>query len=146
MTGYLIRRRGLGRVRVRRVSPHVTTVMSRPVCTVATGLVLGDALRQLVRTGLRHLVVVDEAGRFAGVLVDRAIVAAWARDPSALDRLRVRDVVDRQPAVVDETATVAQAAGVMCAADVDAVAVVDDAGEPVGVLTGGDLAALVARS
>jgi len=130
--------------RTRLVVAPVREIMSTPVVTVLDRVRLCDALTLLVGTGLRHLVAVDEGGRCLGVLVDRDLVSAWAADPTALGRLRVRDLVTGGPAV-DEGATVTLAAGIMCTAGVDAVAVVDTDDRPQGIVTGGDLAAWLAR-
>jgi CBS domain-containing protein len=118
--------------------------MTRTGLTVRDDLSLGDALTVMVRGGIRHLVIVDSVGRCAGVLPDRVVASAFARDPSALTWQRVADVVDTPPALVGVESTVADVARVMCASDVDAVAVVDADGRPVGLATAGDLVALLA--
>lgn len=120
-------------------------VMSRPVRGVQTSATLGEALGVMVRDGLRHLVVTDEAGRCVGVLADRSVVAAWAAEPTSLTYRRVSSVLDRTPAVLAEQAAVVDAARLMRTACVDAVAVVDGRGVPVGIVTGSDLVALLAR-
>lgn len=123
----------------------VGEVMSRPVLAVDAGVRLVDALQTMVRSGRRHLVVVDGAGRCLGVLADRVIASAWAQDPAGLSRRAVAGVLDTaRPATVSESARVVDAARLMRAAGVDAVAVVDAAGSPVGIVTGSDLIGLLA--
>lgn len=114
-----------------------------PVC-IRSGTLLGDALAEMAGASLRHLVVVDDAGRCAGVLNDRCIVAAWAADPGALACQRVSSLLEAHAAVIDD-ATVTDAARLMRTAAVDAVAVVDSRCVPVGIVTGSDLVALLAR-
>lgn len=46
----------------------VADVMSAPLQTVAVDINVADAARRMEATGLRHLVVVDAAGRMAGVV------------------------------------------------------------------------------
>jgi len=46
----------------------VADVMSAPLHTVAVDINVADAARRMEATGLRHLVVVDAAGRMAGVV------------------------------------------------------------------------------
>ncbi|TXI75641.1 MAG: CBS domain-containing protein [Dechloromonas sp.] len=46
----------------------VADVMSAPLQTVAVDINVADAARRMEATGLRHLVVVDAAGRIAGVV------------------------------------------------------------------------------
>ncbi|MFC7546708.1 HPP family protein [Plantactinospora sp. GCM10030261] len=122
----------------------VIEVMSAPVRTIPADLALGEALRRMLQAGCRHLVVVDRAGRCLGVLADRTIAAAWAYDPTVLSRRAAGTVLDLEPATLDRYARVLDAARLMRTAGVDAVAMVDDDGRPVGILTGGDLIALLA--
>ncbi|HEX6873495.1 MAG TPA: CBS domain-containing protein [Micromonosporaceae bacterium] len=129
---------------VELISQPVTEVMSRPVFSVLADLLLVDVLAAMVGTGLRHLVVVDEADRCLGVIADRAVAAAWATDPSALSYLPVGRVLDRRPSLVGTEATVGDVARAMYTDGVDAVAVIDRTGSPVGMITGADLVALMA--
>ncbi|MEU7820769.1 CBS domain-containing protein [Catellatospora sp. NPDC049133] len=124
---------------------QISEVMSAPPYCVRPSTTLGDALAVMVREGLRHLVVTDEGGRCVGVLADRAVVAAWAAEPATLSYRRISSVLDRTPAVVAAEAAVVDAARLMRTACVDAVAVVDARGVAVGVVTGSDLVALLAR-
>ncbi|MEV4416048.1 CBS domain-containing protein [Catellatospora sp. NPDC049609] len=124
---------------------RISEVMTSPVRHVETSTTLGEALAEMVRDGLRHLVVTDEGGRCVGVLADRCVVAAWAAEPASLTYRRVSSVLDRTPAVVAADAAVMDAARLMRTECVDAVAVVDARGVAVGVVTGSDLVALLAR-
>jgi CBS domain-containing protein len=122
----------------------VAELMSHPVVCVTPGTSLHDALVVMLRTGLRHLVVVDADKRCRGVLADRAVTAAWAANPSALEWQSVAAVLDPRPAVVPADATAADVARLMCLDRVDAAAVIDRRGYPLGVVTGGDLVTLMA--
>jgi CBS domain-containing protein len=122
----------------------VVELMSHPVFCVTSPTRLGDALVLMLRTGLRHLVVVDDEQRCRGVVADRAVTAAWAADPSSLVWQCVGGLLDPRPAVVGADATVADAARLMFADRIDATAVIDRYGRPVGVVTGGDLVSLMA--
>lgn len=122
----------------------VSEVMSHPVFSVTADVVLGDALAAMVRTGRRHIAVVDDAFRCLGVVGDRAVAAAWAFDPTALARTVVGQLLELRPAVVGSDATVRDVARAMCLDSVDAVAVIDRGGCPIGIVTGGDLVALMA--
>ncbi|MFC7245246.1 CBS domain-containing protein [Catellatospora aurea] len=119
--------------------------MSAPPAQVSASATLEQALAAMAGTGLRHLVAVDEAGRCAGILSDRAVVAAWASDPGSLSRRRVASLLDSTAAAVDADAHVVDAARHMCAGHVDAVAVVDRRGCAIGVITGSDLVNLLTR-
>lgn len=124
---------------------QVSAVMSSPVMSIDAGMSLGDALQTMVRAGLRHLAVTGSDGRFIGILSDRAIAAAWAADPDGLGQTDVSLVLEPGPARVPPAAHVLDAARAMRRAGTDAVAVIDDAGTVVGIVTGTDLIAQLAR-
>lgn len=124
------------------VDGPVTAVMDHRVHPVAVSASLGEALEVMVRADLRHLVVLDAGGRCLGVLGDRAVAAAWASDPAALSAIQVARLLDPHPAVVARTATVGEVVRTMHG--VDAVAVIDGSGAPVGMVTGRDLLTLMA--
>jgi CBS domain-containing protein len=132
-----------GRVHLAR--RRIVEVMSRPAVTIPVYATLDEALTKMVRTGLRHLAVVDEGGHCTGVLSDRAVVAAWAVDYASLSHRAVASLLDADPALVSFRDTVADAARLMGAGGIDAVAVADDHGDPVGMVTGSDLVRLLAR-
>jgi CBS domain-containing protein len=128
------------------VSLPVSAIMSRPVFTITTDVVLANALMAMVRTGRRHLAVVDARDRCVGVIGDRALAAAWASDPTALAVMCVHHLLDARPSVVGLDATVGDVARRMHGDAVDAVAVIDSTGVPVGMISGSDLIGLMATT
>lgn len=132
------------RVNVRLACRPISEVMSKPAVTVAENALLDDALMKMISTGLRHLAVVDEHGTCVGMLSDRIIAAAWAADYHALTCRSVATVLDPEPALISARSAVIDAARKMRETAVDAVAVVDPEGRPVGVVTGSDLVSLLA--
>ena len=123
----------------------VRSVMSAPVLAVTVDSTLQDALAALVNTGLRHLAVVDASGHCRGLLADRAIAAVWVRDPGALARRRVADLVSGHPPAVHPQAPVTAVARIMVHSGVDAVPVVDATGHLVGIVTTTDLVRALAE-
>lgn len=123
----------------------VTDVMSHPVYTVRGDVTLVQALGAMVATGRRHLAVVDSEDRCLGVVGDRAVAAAWADDPGVLEHRRIRQLLDAKPSLVGADATVGDVARRMYTDGVDAVAVIDRHGCPIGMVTGGDLIGLMAQ-
>ena len=123
----------------------VTTVMSHPVLAVSASALFSDALHALITHGLRHLTVVDEEGRCVGLLADRTVAAEWAGRPMAFVRRAVASACVDRPPIVDRDATVATAARMMRRCGTDAVIVVDPDRRPLGILTGGDVIALLAK-
>lgn len=123
----------------------VATVMSSPALAVPTTALFDEVLRTLVANGVRHLAVVDGAGRCVGLLADRAVAAEWVGRPMAFQRRIVADACSEVQPIVRRDATVVVAARVMRHCGTDAVVVVDDDHRPVGVLTGSDVIALLAK-
>jgi CBS domain-containing protein len=82
-------------------------VMSAPAITLPLTATAGDAALLMARRGIRHVVVVDAAGRIAGVVSER--------DLFSLQRLSVRDLAS----AIRRAADVATL--VHCAADVRAL-------------------------
>ncbi|MDI1464783.1 CBS domain-containing protein [Catellatospora sp. KI3] len=123
----------------------VQQIMSRPVYCARISSLLGNALAGMARHRVRHLVVIDDYDRCVGVIADRAIVAAWAANPTSLSSHTVETILDPHPAVVDSDATVMDAARLMGKTGVDAVAVVEGHGVATGIITGVDLVALLAH-
>lgn len=129
---------------VRLARMPITSVMSKAE-TVSARALLEEALVHMAHSGVRYIAVVDEQGRCLGVLSDRVVTAAWAIDYDALSHRTVAGVLDLEPAVISARDAVVDAARLMHAKGVDAVAVLDDHGRPVGMVSGGDLINLLAR-
>lgn len=121
----------------------VAEAMSSPVLCVPADTLLGDASRAMARSGRRHLVVTDGAGRCVGILTDRGLTATWARDPAAFSREPVTTAIGDPPATVGIDAQVRDVARAMRKTGDDAVAVVDANGMPIGIVTRTDLVALL---
>ncbi len=124
---------------------HIVDVMSKPPVVVSDRELLDDALVKMIGAGLRHLVVVDDTGRCVGVLSDRAITAVWATDFNALAVRSVASALEGEPATIGVLNEVVDAALLMRAQGVDALAVTDTEGRPVGIVTGSVLVALLAN-
>ncbi len=126
-------------------------VMSAPVTVVRDHDSAWHALVRFTETGLRHLVVLDDADRLVGVLEDRRVLALWPLEPVTLHRETVghlvRSVRSDLPGTpqVHHSAPVPVAAEVMLRFAVDGLAVVDDRGWVVGIVTGSDLVRSLAR-
>lgn len=82
---------------VRLARRRIAEVMSKPAVTIPLHATLDEALNKMVRTGLRHLAVVDDGGHCTGVLSDRAIAAAWAANYAALAHSTVASVLEPIP-------------------------------------------------
>ncbi len=141
-----IKERETGSQLARRESTSSSiNVMSKPPMVVSDRELLDDALVKMIKAGLRHLVVVDETGRCVGVLSDRAITALWAKDFNALAVRSVASALQGEPEKIGPLSEVINAAILMRAQGVDALAVTDTEGRPLGIVTGSDLVPLPAK-
>ena len=117
--------------------------MSPAVVAVLAGSRLSEAVDTFVRTGLRHLVVVDATGRSAGILSQESVTTAWLA-PATRRVSRVHEIVSHPDTSVHADTTVQEVAGLMRACRLDAVPVVGQDGRLIGVVTRTDLVRLLA--
>jgi CBS domain-containing protein len=114
--------------------------MTRPVLTIETGETLRDAWQLMFVSGLRHLVVLDDEGIPIGVLSDRAVLADSSSTRNHWGDLLVRDVLARVPrASIHRDSTAQEAAHEMSVLAVEALAVTEEGGRLVGILTESDV-------
>jgi CBS domain-containing protein len=124
----------------------VRDVMSAPLVVVRDYDTIWHAVDRFVQTGLHHLVVLDPEDELVGVLDDRGVLAEWPLDAAGMhhrtigELLRSRDGSGATgvPRTHPE-ASVRRAGLLMLDLRVDALAVVDDLGAVVGILTSTDL-------
>jgi CBS domain-containing protein len=131
----------------------VREMMSERPITTRPDVPLRDAAREMVRTRVSALPVVDADGRLLGMLSSRDLVrdllgnylqGGGARHtpskPSPVNRARrmVRDVMTRQVLCVSPDQPLAEVASLMSNKDIERVPVIRD-GRLVGFLTRGDI-------
>ena len=108
-----------------------------------------DVVRQLRAYGLSALPVVDARGRPVGVisLADPAMVPPRLSvlHRAKLAGLHVRELMSRSPITIPVRTSLAEAGRIMCEAHVAQLVAVDDHGRAMGVLSAGDVVALVAE-
>jgi CBS domain-containing protein len=124
----------------------VQDVMSTPLVVVRDYDTIWHAADRFVETRLHHLVVLSAEDQFVGVLDDHRVLAEWPLDAAAMHHRTIGELLRSGPG---ESATVAprthpavslQRAGLlMLDLRVDALAVLDDSGHVVGILTSSDL-------
>jgi CBS domain-containing protein len=129
----------------------VRDMMTELPMTVLPDTPLRDAAREMVRSGVGGLPVIDAAGRVIGILGERELLPHLLRNylsggggprPTANGpagrRSTVRDVMTRQVLCVSPEQPLAEVANLMANKDVDRVPVVRE-GRLIGVLTRGDI-------
>ena len=119
----------------------IRQIMSRHLVAIRSDCDLRVAVDTFLRTGLRHLVVVDEDRTFRGIVTSEQVLAAL----NATGRRRVADHVRTTGLRVRAEDPVRRAARLMVEELVDALPVVDDAGRVIGIVSWSDIVAMVAR-
>ncbi|MCA9287882.1 MAG: KpsF/GutQ family sugar-phosphate isomerase [Phycisphaerales bacterium] len=107
---------------------------------VPEGLTVAQALSHTDHNARRPgaLVVVDAAGRLTGIFTDGDLRRLVGRDPAALTR-PIESVMTRTPRTLPASALVRDAVHMVREFRQDEIPVVDDAGQPVGILDVQDL-------
>ncbi|WP_406289271.1 HPP family protein [Embleya sp. NBC_00896] len=123
----------------------VAEVMSTALLTVAGDESLLMAWELMQRTGFHHLPVVDEEGRCVGLIERSELAVACALPAISLAERYVGDLLPggSQPHV-PLSARIADVADVMTDNAVDALAVTDDSGALIGLVTARDLVSALA--
>lgn len=149
----------------------VTAVMSTDVISVAADTSVEDAVALLARHRISGAPVVDDSGRLIGLLDDSDLIISDARlhGPTVIEILgayfplpgerhrfdedvrhalaaTVGELMHSNPPSVRVTATLEDVATLIRDRGVSRVAVVDDAGRVVGLVTRGDLVAAMGRT
>ncbi len=118
----------------------VRDIMSRRIVAIRSDCDLRVAVDTLLRTALRHLVVVDPDRTCLGIITAEQVLAGLGSR-----RRQVGDHVRDGGLRVHLAEPVRRAAEVMVNGLVDALPVVDDDGHVVGIVTWSDIVAMVAR-
>ncbi|MGH7621683.1 MAG: CBS domain-containing protein [Gemmatimonadaceae bacterium] len=128
----------------------VREIMTESPQSTRSDTLLRDAARDLVRSGIGALPVIEADGLLVGMLSERELMrhmlslaslhGSSARPHTAFERARrtVRDVMTRQVLCVSPDQPLAEVASLMTNKDVDRVPVVEE-GRLVGFLTRGDI-------
>jgi acetoin utilization protein AcuB len=139
----------------------VKEVMTRDPVTIDPEAPLGTAMDVMRRKRIRHLPVIDDAGRLLGIITDRDLrqatfAPALAEHLSlgaqrrlrgigqALEDLRVKHAMTWVVVTTDPEAPIARAAVIMFERRIGSLPVVED-GKLVGILTERDLLLELAR-
>lgn len=122
----------------------VEVAMTPALVTVSSRCGLMHAMDAVLGTGLRHLVVVHPDGTLRGILTAETL-ATTLMTHAAASHHTVGSLIRDVPTMLRAHEPVTVAAELMVSERVDAVAVVDSDGVPVGILTWSDLVRLMAR-
>ena len=121
------------------MAQSIKDVMTPNPQTVAGDATLADAAREMKQDDVGAVLVRDD-GSVSGILTDRDIVVraiAEGRDPSST---KVSDVASRDVKTLTPDSSVEEAIRIVREQNVRRIPVVDDAGNPQGIVSIGDLA------
>ena len=125
--------------------------MSTDVITIDENEPLQKAARVLEENQIRILPVMRN-GALVGVITDRDVKRASASDATTLDahelhyllsRLKIKEVMTRDPITVPDDYTIEEVAGLLLEHKISGVPVVDNEGKLVGIITKTDLFKLI---
>ncbi|WP_026403457.1 CBS domain-containing protein [Actinomadura rifamycini] len=120
-------------------------LMTRDLLVIAASESALMAWELMSKAGVHHLPVADDEGAFLGVLDAQTVAATWSASGPLHARRPVTGLLpDRPPRAVRPGTPVPEAARAMLDAGADYVAVTDEAGGLVGLLTARDLMAAIA--
>ncbi|MFG2087247.1 HPP family protein [Spirillospora sp. NPDC048824] len=115
-------------------------MMTRDLLTIATSESVLMAWELMCKAGVHHLPVADDEGGFVGVVDAQTLTATWnAAVPQHARRPVTSLLPSPPPMTVRPSATIPEAARAMLEAGNDHVAVTDDHGCLVGLITARDL-------
>lgn len=115
-------------------------LMTRDLLTIAASESMLMAWELMCKAEVHHLPVTDDEGGFVGVVDAQTLTTAWnAAVPKHARRPVTTLLPSTPPAAVRPSATIPEAARAMLQAGDDHVAVTDDRGVLVGLITARDL-------
>jgi arabinose-5-phosphate isomerase len=125
----------LGR-RLLKVSDVMRTGDRNPI--VAEDTPLTDAIARITRARAGAITVVNGTGRIAGIFTDGDFRRKMGQDPGLISA-RIRDVMTRSPITIGPDRLAGEALKTLHEKHIDEIPVVNEKGEPVGMLDVQDL-------
>jgi CBS domain-containing protein len=117
---------------------EVADVMTGKVVTLSPHHSFNDVANLMNDRYFRHCVVVDQGGVVVGVISDRDISRALARNPNSRSK-SLDQIMTKQPVTVKRNTAIIDAVGKMLAKRINCLPVIDDEGRVCGIVTSTDL-------
>lgn len=117
---------------------EVADVMTGKVATLSPHHTFDDAVSLMNDRHFRHCVVIDGQRKIAGVISDRDILRALARNPNSRSK-SVEQIMTRNPITVKRATPIVDAVSKMVAKRINCLPVVDEEGTVCGIVTSTDL-------
>ena len=117
---------------------EVADVMIGKVVTLSRHHSFSEAANLMNDRYFRHCVVVDAQGHIVGVISDRDILRALARNPNARSK-SVEQIMTQNPVTVRRNTPIADAVGKIVSKRINCLPVVEENGTVCGIVTSTDL-------
>jgi len=117
---------------------EVADVMIAKVVTLSAHHGFDDAVRLMNDRHFRHCVVVDMQGKLCGVISDRDVLRAMARNPNSRSK-SLDQIMTRNPITVRRNTSILDAVSKMLSKRINCLPVVEDDGSVCGIVTSTDL-------
>ena len=117
---------------------EVADVMTGKVVTLSPHHSFNDVANLMNDRYFRHCVVIDQGGLVVGVISDRDILRALARNPNSRSK-SLDQIMTKNPITVKRNTAIIDAVGKMLAKRINCLPVIDDDGRVCGIVTSTDL-------
>jgi len=117
---------------------EVADVMIAKVVTLSAHHGFDEAVRLMNDRHFRHCVVVDMQGKLCGVISDRDVLRAMARNPNSRSK-SLDQIMTRNPITVRRNTSILDAVSKMLSKRINCLPVVEDDGSVCGIVTSTDL-------
>ena len=117
---------------------EVADVMTGKVVSLSAHHDFGDAVSLMNDRYFRHCVVVDSHGRLVGVISDRDILRALARNPNSRSK-SLEQIMTPNPITVKRSTSIVEAVSKIVSKRINCLPVVEDDGSVCGIVTSTDL-------
>ena len=117
---------------------EIADIMTGKVVTLSPHHSFSEAANLMNDRYFRHCVVVDAHGQIVGVISDRDILRALARNPNARSK-SLEQIMTHNPVTVRRHTSIAEAVSKIVSKRINCLPVVDEDGTVCGIVTSTDL-------
>jgi CBS domain-containing protein len=117
---------------------EVADVMTSKVVTLSPHNTFSEAANLMNDRYFRHCIIVDAHGQIVGVISDRDILRALARNPNARSK-SLDQIMTRNPVTVRRNTPIAEAVSKIVSKRINCLPVVEENGGVCGIVTSTDL-------